>query len=95
MFRRVAPDAHCLATEAANSAVTVQVTATRFGEPIEEVPGSVSVVTGDEMRARAPPICAHALALLAAWASHRAAMPARRRRARPALVCARWTTCCC
>src|SRR5262245_474845 len=32
--------------------VTVQVTATRFGEPIQEVPGAISVVTGDEIRAR-------------------------------------------
>ena len=31
---------------------TVQVTATRFGEPVVEVPGSISVVTGDEIRAR-------------------------------------------
>src|SRR5262245_58960629 len=32
--------------------VTVQVTATRFGEPIQQVPGAISVVTGDEIRAR-------------------------------------------
>jgi len=31
---------------------TVQVTATRFGEPVAEVPGSISVITGDEIRAR-------------------------------------------
>jgi iron complex outermembrane recepter protein len=30
----------------------VQVTATRFGEPVAEVPGAISVVTGDELRAR-------------------------------------------
>jgi len=31
---------------------TVQVTATRFGEPVAQVPGSIAVVTGDELRAR-------------------------------------------
>jgi outer membrane receptor for ferrienterochelin and colicin len=31
---------------------TVQVTATRFGEPVVEVPGSISVVTANELRAR-------------------------------------------
>jgi outer membrane receptor protein involved in Fe transport len=31
---------------------TVQVTATRFGEPVVEVPGSISVVTGEQLRAR-------------------------------------------
>src|SRR5215510_7741481 len=31
---------------------TVQVTATRFGEPVGEVPGSIAVVTGDELRSR-------------------------------------------
>ena len=30
----------------------VQVTATRFGEPVAQVPGSIAVVTGDELRAR-------------------------------------------
>src|SRR5262245_24910476 len=31
---------------------TIQVTATRFGEPVAQVPGSLTVVTGDEIRAR-------------------------------------------
>jgi outer membrane receptor protein involved in Fe transport len=31
---------------------TIQVTATRFGEPVAEVPGSITVVSGDEIRAR-------------------------------------------
>src|SRR5581483_9229866 len=44
--------------------VTVQVTATRFGEPVEEVPGAISVVTGDEMRARGVTDLRTALALL-------------------------------
>src|SRR5262245_7327293 len=44
--------------------VTVQVTATRFGEPIQEVPGAISVVTGDEIRARGAPDLRSALALL-------------------------------
>jgi iron complex outermembrane receptor protein len=30
---------------------TVQVTATRFGEPVVEVPGSIKVITGEEIRA--------------------------------------------
>ena len=44
--------------------VTVQVTATRFGEPIQEVPGAISVVTGDEIRARGATDLRTALALL-------------------------------
>src|SRR5262245_56263225 len=44
--------------------VTVQVTATRFGEPIQEVPGAISVVTGDEIRARGANDLRTALALL-------------------------------
>src|SRR5262245_32263927 len=44
--------------------VTVQVTATRFGEPIQEVPGAISVVTGDEIRARGAADLRTALALL-------------------------------
>ena len=43
---------------------TVQVTATRFGEPVVEVPGSVSVVTADELRARGATDLRTALALL-------------------------------
>jgi outer membrane receptor protein involved in Fe transport len=43
---------------------TVQVTATRFGEPVAEVPGSISVVTGDEIRARGAVDLRTALALL-------------------------------
>ena len=43
---------------------TVQVTATRFGEPVVEVPGSISVVTGDEIRARGATDLRTALALL-------------------------------
>ncbi|MEP7306159.1 MAG: TonB-dependent receptor plug domain-containing protein [Acidobacteriota bacterium] len=44
--------------------VTVQVTATRFGEPIQEVPGAVSAITGEEMRARGATDLRTALALL-------------------------------
>src|SRR5215831_14304356 len=44
--------------------VSVQVTATRFGEPIQEVPGAISVVTGDEIRARGATDLRSALALL-------------------------------
>src|SRR5215470_14693823 len=44
--------------------VTVQVTATRFGEPIQQVPGAISVVTGDEIRARGATDLRTALALL-------------------------------
>src|SRR5678816_536055 len=44
--------------------VTVQVTATRFGEPIQEVPGVITVVTGDEIRARGATDLRTALALL-------------------------------
>jgi len=43
---------------------TVQVTATRFGEPVAEVPGSISVITGDEIRARGATDLRTALALL-------------------------------
>src|SRR5262245_31481240 len=43
---------------------TVQVTATRFGEPVAEVPGSISVVTGEEIRARGATDLRTALALL-------------------------------
>jgi hypothetical protein len=43
---------------------TVQVTATRFGEPVAEVPGSISVITGDEIRARGATDLRAALALL-------------------------------
>ncbi len=43
---------------------TVQVTATRFGEPVVEVPGSISVITGDEIRARGANDLRTALALL-------------------------------
>ena len=43
---------------------TVQVTATRFGEPVAEVPGSISVVAGDEIRARGATDLRGALALL-------------------------------
>ena len=42
----------------------VQVTATRFGEPIQEVPQSISVVTGDELRDRGATDLRTALALL-------------------------------
>ena len=44
--------------------VDVQVTATRFGEPVAEVPGAISVVTGDELRARGATDLRTALALL-------------------------------
>src|SRR5262245_52891332 len=43
---------------------TVQVTATRFGEPVVEVPGSIRVITGDEIRARGATDLRAALALL-------------------------------
>jgi iron complex outermembrane recepter protein len=43
---------------------TVQVTATRFGEPVAQVPGSIAVVTGDELRARGAIDLRTALALL-------------------------------
>ena len=43
---------------------TVQVTATRFGEPVQEVPGSISVVTGEEIRDRGATDLRTALALL-------------------------------
>lgn len=43
---------------------TVQVTATRFGDKVQEVPGSISVVTGDEIRARGATDLRTALALL-------------------------------
>src|SRR5262245_19638834 len=43
---------------------TVQVTATRFGEPVAEVPGAISVITGDEIRARGATDLRTALALL-------------------------------
>ena len=44
--------------------VDVQVTATRFGEPVEDVPGAISIVTGDELRARGATDLRTALALL-------------------------------
>ena len=43
---------------------TIQVTATRFGEAVAEVPGSISVITGDEIRARGATDLRTALALL-------------------------------
>ena len=43
---------------------TVQVTATRFGEPVAEIPGSIRVITGDEIRARGAIDLRTALALL-------------------------------
>src|SRR5262245_7095859 len=43
---------------------TVQVTATRFGEPVAEVPGSITVVTGSEIRARGATDLRTAFALL-------------------------------
>jgi outer membrane receptor protein involved in Fe transport len=43
---------------------TVQVTATRFGEPVAQVPGSIAVVTGDEIRARGATDLRSALSLL-------------------------------
>src|SRR5262245_17522406 len=43
---------------------TVQVTATRFGEPVAEIPGSISVVTGAEIRARGATDLRTALALV-------------------------------
>jgi iron complex outermembrane recepter protein len=49
---------------ASPAAQVVQVTATRFGEPIQEVPGSISVVTGDSLRARGATDLRTALAML-------------------------------
>jgi len=43
---------------------TVQVTATRFGEIVAEVPGLISVISGDEIRARGATDLRTALALL-------------------------------
>jgi iron complex outermembrane receptor protein len=43
----------------------IQVTATRFGEPVQEVPGSISVVTGEDIRARGATDLRIALSLLA------------------------------
>jgi len=43
---------------------TIQVTATRFGEPVAAVPGSISVVTGEEIRSRGATDLRTALALL-------------------------------
>jgi outer membrane receptor protein involved in Fe transport len=43
---------------------TIQVTATRFGESIQEVPGSISIVTGESIRARGATDLRTALALL-------------------------------
>lgn len=42
----------------------VQVTATRFGEPVQEVPGSISIVTGENLRARGATDLRTALSLL-------------------------------
>lgn len=42
----------------------VQVTATRFGEPIQEIPQSISVVSGDELRDRGATDLRTALSLL-------------------------------
>jgi iron complex outermembrane receptor protein len=44
--------------------VTVQVTATRFGDAVEEVPDAIGIVTGDEIRARGVTDLRTALALL-------------------------------
>jgi iron complex outermembrane recepter protein len=46
------------------AAQVVQITATRFGEPIQEVPGSISVVTGESLRARGATDLRTALAML-------------------------------
>jgi outer membrane receptor protein involved in Fe transport len=43
----------------------IQVTATRFGEAVQEVPGAISVVTGEEIRARGATDLRTALSLLA------------------------------
>jgi len=74
---------------------TVQVTATRFGEAVAEVPGSISVLTGDEIRARGATDLRTALALLAASASHQAAMLVRPAPSPACWVSARWTICSC
>jgi iron complex outermembrane recepter protein len=42
----------------------IQVTATRFGEPVQEVPKSISIITSDELRARGVNDLRSALALV-------------------------------
>lgn len=61
--------AHAQSNGSTNNAPTskldaVQVTATRFGEPIQEVPQSISVVTGEELRDRGATDLRTALSLL-------------------------------
>lgn len=43
---------------------TVQVTATRFGEPVAQIPGAITVITGDDIRARGANDLRTALALV-------------------------------
>ncbi len=50
--------------EAASRLDWIQVTATRFAEPVQEVPNDISVITGDELRARGADDLRSALALL-------------------------------
>lgn len=52
------------AKPAASSLDAVQVTATRFGEPVQEVPNAVEVISGDELRARGATDLRTALALV-------------------------------
>ena len=33
----------------------IQVTATRFSDPVQEVPNAISIISGDELRARGVP----------------------------------------
>jgi iron complex outermembrane recepter protein len=50
--------------EGASKLDIVQVTATRFSEPVQEVPSAISVITGDELHARGANDLRTALALL-------------------------------
>jgi outer membrane receptor protein involved in Fe transport len=43
---------------------TIQVTATRFGEPVAQIPGAITVITGDDIRARGANDLRTALALV-------------------------------
>src|SRR6266403_452884 len=50
--------------EGASKLDWIQVTATRFSEPVQEVPNAISVITGEELRARGANDLRSALALL-------------------------------
>ena len=63
-FASLTATAQASTDSAAARLETVQVTATRFGDRPREVPGSISVVTGDQIRARGATDLRTALALL-------------------------------